>query len=140
MKPTGFTISLAIAIAVMLPTILEADNIPLSTPSPRIEVMLLASHISSQSGVNPSVIKNVLRHESDYDRNAVGDHGLARNVAQYHRDEFDGYNRMYSSRFGTTLNYDSAEDQIRLMAYQFRYWPASRNDWSAYRQLYGKES
>lgn len=121
----------------MLPTIIEADTIA-NPPSPKVAVMLLADEISTQTGVDPVMIKNVLQHESGYDQNAIGDHGRARNVAQYHKDEFDSYNKKYAAKNGISLNYNSAEDQIRLMTYQFKYYPRSRNDWSTYRKLYGK--
>lgn len=138
MKSIGLIkVSFGIVIAVMLPTILEADTIA-SPPSPKVAVMLLANKISYETGVDAAMIKNVLKHESGFNQDAIGDHGKAHNVAQYHEDEFNGYNKKYQAQFGLSLNYNSAEDQIRLMTYQFKYYPRSRRDWSTYRKLYGK--
>lgn len=70
---------------------------------------------SDQYGVSSSDLYRVLYCESRLDEKAVGDGGLARNVAQFHRQTFEGW----AKELGEELNYDSAHDQIKLMAYAF---------------------
>jgi hypothetical protein len=140
MKLKISTILMSIVIAVAgLPTILQADTeVPL--PSAKEQIMLLADNIGAQSGIASSMIKNIIRAESNYDPSAIGDHSLAHGIVQYHEAEFDDYESKYFKKTGNHLNYDSSEDQLKLMAWQFKNYPLSRNDWSTYRRMYGVKS
>lgn len=126
----------AIVIGVCLPTILEADDID-SPPTGKVFYMLLANSVSAQYGIPAAVVKNVLKHESDYDPNAVGDHGKAHGIPQYHKGTFDQYEADYFRATGEHLNYASSEDEIKLMVWQWKYYPATKGLWSTFKTLYG---
>lgn len=128
------TILLAVAIAVSLPSLIQADTKPPSYP-PKVAVMLLAEEYSSKMGVSPFQVKYVLKHESGYSQDAVGDKGKAVGVSQYHLDTFNRYEGLFFKATGQRLNYNSAQDQITLMTWQWRVYPQSKHEWSTYRNL-----
>lgn len=126
---------MAVAIGVCLPTILQADDIAPAPPA-KVYFMLLADTMSAQYHISPYAVKYVLKHESEYDPNKPGDHGLANGVAQYHRQTFNQYEGYYFKATGMHLNYGSSEDQIKLMAWQWSNYPESKKLWSTYRDLH----
>jgi len=116
-----------------LPTIINADDIvPLSYP-PKVAYMLLANELGVQYGIPSSEIKNVLKAESGYSQEAVGDHGKALSCAQFHKDTFDGY----AAQYGQPLNYPSCIDQEKLMAWMWASNPQTTQLWTTYRRSYG---
>lgn len=135
----SITICLGLVAAITLPTILQADEI-VQPPSPRASYMLLANETGTSYGIPPSEIKTVLKLESNYDQDAVGDRGHAHGVAQYHRPTFDRYESLYFRATGTHLDYGSGTDQIMLMAWQWKNYPKSKGEWSTWRHAYGRKS
>lgn len=120
-------------IGVCLPTILEADSIS-APPTGKAFYMVLADEIAITYAVPAVEIKTVLKHESNYDPIAVGDHGLAHGVAQFHKETFDTYEGYYYKSTGRHLKYSSSEDQIKLMCWMWKNYPKTKNLWSTYRK------
>lgn len=91
--------------------------VPLIKPLERTTMPLQAfiDEYSIKYHVSPKDLYKVLYCESHFNEKAVGDGGLARNVAQFHKSTFE----MWEKDFGEDLNYDSAQDQIKLMAWAF---------------------
>lgn len=139
MKKIHTILCLSIVAAITLPTILNAEDIS-QPPSPKVAVMLLADSLSAQMNIDPYQVKYVLKNESDYSGEAIGDHGAAKSVAQYHEDTFDHYESLYFAANGQHLNYNSATDQIRLMTWQWKVYPQSKLEWTTYRRLIGVKS
>lgn len=130
------TISFLMAALILVPSMIKADDIvPLSYPT-RVAVMLLADSISAETGVSPFQVKSVLKAESGYNPAAVGDHGLAHGPAQFHQATFNQYEALYFTATNQHLNYDSAQDQITLMAWMWKTYPSSKLQWSTYRKLF----
>ena len=128
---------MAIVIGTCLPTIIEADEIA-APPTGKAFYMVLADEASITYAVPAVEIKTVLKHESDYDPVAVGDHGLARGIAQFHKETFDQYESYYHKSTGLHLNYVSGEDQIRLMAWMWKNYSKTKLLWSTYRKYCDK--
>lgn len=64
----------------------------------------------------------ILTHESGLDPDAIGDHGLAHNVAQFHEATFEW---MKAEAIGQglpyqDLKYNSAKDQIILLGWALK--------------------
>jgi hypothetical protein len=136
MKSLIGQVCLGIAIAIMLPSMTTADTI-VPAPPFKASVMLAIDSLSTQTGIPSSLVKNIVKNESGYDEDAIGDHGLAHNVAQFHQETFDQYEKLYFNATGRHLNYDSATDQITLMCWMFKNYPQSKDLWSTYRRIYG---
>lgn len=137
MKTVIKTIFFAIVISSCIPNIIEADSIE-SPPSGRAFYMVLANEVSTAYGISAPMVKTVLKHESNYNSAAVGDHGLAHGVAQFHKQTFDYYEAFYYKSSGQHLNYDSSEDQIKLMCWMWKNYPKTKNLWSTYRKYCDK--
>lgn len=134
----NITTSVLLAALILVPSMTAADDtVPLSYP-PKVATMLLASSLSAQMGVDPYQVKYVLKHESGYSQDAVGDHGLAVGVGQYHKDTFNHYEKLYFNTTGTHLNYYTAQDQVRLMTWQWKVFPKSKYEWTTWRDKFGK--
>lgn len=77
----------------------------------------------------------VLTHESGLDENAIGDHGLAHNVAQFHEETFDEM-KAEAVKQGLPyqdLEYNSAKDQIILLGWALK--NGEGRQWSTYNHL-----
>jgi len=64
--------------------------------------------------------------ESMYNPEAIGDHGSAKNIFQYHKGTFD----RYSALMGEQLDYNSAHDQAKLTAWVFKNMPKEKRAWT----------
>lgn len=106
-------------------TVQEEPQLPL-TP------IQAADKYTKQYGVDPVIFKKVMFCESSNNPDAVGDHGLARNVMQFHKPTFDSYAKLY----GKQLSYDSYEDQIELAAWMFS--NGEQHHWTCYSTVTGK--
>lgn len=84
-------------------------------------------------------IYETVKHESGFDQNAIGDHGLAKNCAQYHEATFDEYEGKFYKATGQPLNYNSCYDQVTLMSWQFVNIPSSKSEWTTWRKMYGSQ-
>lgn len=82
-------------------------------------------------GLKYDILDQVIACESTYNPNAIGDHGLAKNVMQFHKPTFDGY----SKKFGEQLDYESANDQIKLGAWMMSQGESYRNNWTCYKKI-----
>lgn len=133
MKTIIKTICLAIVFAITLPTIIQADSID-SPLTGKAFYMVLADEVSSDYSISAPMVKTVLSHESSYNPLAIGDHSLAHGIAQFHEETFDQYEAYYYKSTGRHLNYDSSEDQIKLMGWMWKNYPQSKDLWSTYRK------
>lgn len=80
-------------------------------------------------GVNPVIPVYVIAHESDWKPDAVGDKGLARNIAQFHKATFD---EMKKEANMPQLQYENSQDQIVLLTWALAH--GKGNAWTTYRR------
>lgn len=131
----NITICTILVGVITLPTTINADDIvPLRFP-PKVAYMLLANELGTQYSIPPARIKHVLKNESDYSQQAIGDHGKAVGIAQFHKDTFKGNEKLYFNIFGEHLNYDSAIDQEKLMTWMWATYPHTTRLWTTYKVL-----
>ena len=77
-----------------------------------------------------TIIYNVVECESSWNNEAIGDHGLARGLAQFHLETFNNFKEksgMYE------LDYYNGEDQLKLMKWAFQ--NGLQSHWSCYAKL-----
>ncbi len=127
----AFTLCVAIVLGTNI-LIGEADIAPLSN-TPKVAYMLLANELGAFYSIPPARIKHVLKHESGYSQDAVGDHGKAIGVAQFHKQTFIGNEQLYFTANNQHLNYDSGVDQIKLMTWMWKTYPKSTGQWTTYK-------
>ena len=113
------------------PQRLEADSIQISLLTPQQTISLFAR----QYGANEKELLLVSQCESNFKPTAVGDHGKARNIFQYHKQTFE----MFSLLVGETLDYNSYADQAKLTAEIFAQYPKLREHWTCWRMLQKKK-
>lgn len=80
--------------------------------------------------ISSHTLYQVMMCESNGNPKAVGDHGLAKNVMQFHEQTFN----KFSKELGKEMDYNSSKDQIELAA-----WAFSRgysHHWTCYTKLY----
>lgn len=112
----------------------NSDDLPPSyTPSIH-QIIVKQSQIWH---VKEEQIYNVVKAESGFNQNAIGDKGLAKNCAQYHEATFNRYENLYFKKTGEHLEYNSCMDQIKLMSWQWNVYPQSKHEWTTYTKLYG---
>lgn len=85
---------------------------------------------AQQYGVSSKVLYEVIQCESNWKETAVGDHGLAYGLAQFHEPTFD----MFSKQMGMELDYKSPKDQILVMAWAFS--KGLEHHWTCYDIVY----
>lgn len=126
----------AVAILVLVPVTALSDEAPPTQQVLSQEIILspveYVDKYASQYQIDASVLKKVMWCESSNNPNAVGDHGLAKNVMQFHKTTFDSY----SDKLGESLDYDSYKDQIKLAAYMFSI--GQEKHWTCYSKIIGK--
>lgn len=135
MKPIATILCLALIVGANI-GITNSDDLPPSFPA-KARYMVLSNVVSTQMGIQSSQVKYVLKHESSYSQEAIGDHGLANGVAQFHKETFDGYEKLYFKANGVHLSYEKAQDQIILMAWMWKTYPNTKNLWTTYRHMNG---
>ena len=75
----------------------------------------------------------VAKCESNFDPKSTGDHGLAQNVFQFHKDTFLWYAHLYHQKFGgTPLEYTSTTDQIKLASWMFTLGKSTKENWTCW--------
>lgn len=84
------------------------------------------------AGIPPQQEVKTIECESQFNQFAVGDHGKARSVAQFHEPTFDYFKKLAGPAYAD-LKYTDAKDQITLMAWAIKH--GHGNDWSCYRRL-----
>jgi soluble lytic murein transglycosylase-like protein len=88
-------------------------------------------------GSNSQQLLAVAKCESNFNPVAVGDHGYAFSIYQFHRDTFTRFAMLYQSEYGgTLLQYSNPQDQIKLAAYMFSLGQSTRENWTCYRIHY----
>lgn len=94
-----------------------------------------AIEVADQEDVSSSTMVYVLQHESGFDPDAIGDHGLAHNVAQFHKPTFE-WMQEEAIKQGLpyqNLTYNSAKDQIILLAWALK--NKEGDNWTTFREL-----
>lgn len=79
-----------------------------------------------------AVADAVIECESGGDNNAIGDHGLARGIAQFHLATFNLFKEMSGM---VNLNYYSAKDQRTLLLWALE--NGLESHWTCWTKLYG---
>lgn len=93
-----------------------------------------AIEVADDEDVSSSTMMYVLQNESSWDPDAVGDHGLAHNVAQFHKPTFE-WMKQLAIKQGLPyekLSYNSAKDQIILLAWALKNGYGSQ--WTTYQR------
>lgn len=104
-------------ISLMLnPVITDSDSKekPLRDYSTKGEYMVLADIYSAKFGTPVRHTKATLKCESNFDNLAIGDHGKAHTVAQFHEPTFNRYSKQYFNETGVQLEYGNGNDAILL--------------------------
>lgn len=94
-----------------------------------------AVEVAKYDGVSSYTMIYVLQHESSFDPDAIGDHGLAHNVAQFHEATFE-WMKQKAIKQGLPyqdLSYNSSKDQIILLAWALKNHLG--NNWTTYQAL-----
>lgn len=103
----------SIALAITLPTILQADEIPPSyTPSIHQIIVKQAQVYAT----DPLPILKVARCESSLDIHAIGDHGHAFGILQFHQQTFDQYAKVIGIQ---SPNINDPVQQAQVASYMF---------------------
>ena len=68
---------------------------------------------SKTYNVPEKTLNRVIKAESNYDCEAKGDHGKANGISQFHKPTFE----WLSKKEGEQLDYNSCQDQIKLLAW-----------------------
>lgn len=71
----------------------------------------------------------VSKCESNFNPNAIGDGGKAKNIFQYHEPTFNRYEKL----LGEDLDYNSYHDQAKLTAFVFAKYPKEKKAWTCYK-------
>jgi hypothetical protein len=94
-----------------------------SLPSFPYKISVLGDLVGND--FNP-LIDCLIKHESNGNEYAVGDGGKAYGILQFHRRTFDAF----SAKYGLTLNYYDADDQILLAQKMLEENPKNLNHWT----------
>ena len=100
------------------------------TPAPIIvkdmTVEETISYYAELYGASEKELRKVAYCESSFNPQAIGDHGHAKNVMQFHEPTFD----YFSQEMGVELTYNSYNDQIRLASWMFGTHPETKKHWT----------
>lgn len=93
-------------------------------------IQRFASETAEKDGLNPYVFDLLVTRESNWKPAAVGDHGLARNVSQFHETTFDWMRKKAGME---QLQYENPDDQLILMGWAMTH--QYQNQWGTYQRL-----
>lgn len=110
----------------------RGDEIYSTHEDAKQKLQRLTVETAMKEGINPIIPVYVVAHESNWKPEAVGDHGLARNVAQFHKPTFDWMKKKANMPL---LQYSSSTDQIILMEWALK--NGEGRQWTTYRRLEG---
>ena len=110
-----------------IPRVSSNDEVILELPK-ELTLKEVAQKFRAQYGVDYNLINSVIECESHWNPKAKGDNGRALNLAQFHKGTFENWEKQY----GEDLNWNSAHDQIKLMAWAFSKGEQYRDDWTTY--------
>lgn len=103
---------------------IEADKLP---PIPT-DVKGMIVYFAKQNSIKDNELLVVAKCESTFNQSAIGDHGKARGIFQYHKPTFD----RFSELMGQDLDYYSAHDQAKLTAFVFAQYPQYKSHWTCF--------
>lgn len=87
------------------------------------------NHYAALYGTEGSLIKKMVKCESEFKTTALGDGGRAYGLMQYHKASFERHAKL----FGEELDYYSSHDQIKLGS-----WAVANGygrEWTSYRAI-----
>jgi len=102
------------------------DTIQVSINDPALYLTQTES-ISSKLLAEKPLIGCLIRYESNWKEDAVGDSGRAFGILQFWQSTFS----LYAEKYGLTLDYKNPEDQIYLAYRMLEDNPANIQHWSA---------
>lgn len=94
--------------------------------------------VAKEQKVSPRIPENVVKLESNYEIDAVGDKGLAYSVAQFHEETFNWMKQkaLDQGQPFFYLEYKNPADQITLLVWAIK--NGYGNSWSTYKQAIRK--
>jgi len=88
---------------------------------------------ANKHGVDSLMVAQIVKCESNWKVDAVGDRGLSYGVAQFQVPTFNRMAKVYKEELGYDLSYTSPEDQIELLSFAIsKGWG---REWTAYRAI-----
>lgn len=93
------------------------------------EIKLAISYVAKKYLVDESQLMQVIKCESSYRTNAVGDDGLAYGLLQFHKPTFDKF---------CEGNYYSAKDQLVCAAKMWSQNEKNKLHWSCWKKYFSK--
>lgn len=82
--------------------------------------------------LNPQMFDELILCESSYNEKQNHDGGKGVGVAGWHKSTFNEVYAKYKKETGNVLNYSSSQDQLELMAWEFKRGEKYRLKWSSY--------
>lgn len=104
---------------------LEIKEIPISELSINEQI----NHYATLNGIEGSLIKKIVKCESEFKTTALGDGGRAYGLMQYHKASFERHAKL----FGEELDYYSSHDQIKLGTFAIS--KGMGREWTSYRAI-----
>ncbi len=74
-----------------------------------------------------SKLRNTIECESNFNQNALGDHGKAKNICQFHEETFNRFAKLSGIK---ELEYNDARDQIKLIVWAYE--NKKMNNWTCW--------
>jgi soluble lytic murein transglycosylase-like protein len=106
-------------------SIAEAPTPPVPIKQPTVQE--LVSKYAMINGLSPEKLLLIAKCESGFNQKAIGDHGLAIGIFQFHQQTWDSF----SQKMGEELDIHSANDQAKLASWAFKnglqsHWTCSK--------------
>jgi soluble lytic murein transglycosylase-like protein len=104
-----------------------------STNAPQsVQAQFWVQQYAKEYGVKDTDLLSVGICESSFNQKAVGDHGLARGIFQFHPDTWIRYEK----KIGFQLDRESFKDQARLASFAFSI--GGQREWSCWNKNHAK--
>lgn len=88
---------------------------------------------ANNHGVDSLLVSKIIKCESNWNVNAIGDNGHSRGIAQFQEPTFNRMKKVFQEEYGYDLSYTSPEDQINLLSFALsKGWG---REWTAYRAI-----
>lgn len=94
------------------------------------------AYFAKQYGASYEEMNRTIICESNWNPNSTGDHGLANNVTQFHKDTFV----RWSKELGKNLDYTSTKDHLELMSFAFSKGIHYKRAWTCFSKIYERRT
>lgn len=108
------------------------STVEISIKNENLSVKEIIKLKAEKYGLDPKMLDQIILCESTYRTNVTHDGGRGKGPTGYHKATFNEVALIYTSKTGQKLNYDSAFDQIELMAFDFQRGEKYRFKWTSY--------